>query len=285
MGQEHQTSARSRDRTSGVSRHLGVLTLRLRARIRGVDERPPADPTNTQFLLHLSGYRWAAETFGPLRARQVLDVASGEGYGSGLLAASGATVVGVDLDAAVLSRARAAYPAARFLRMDAVRLALRDESFDLTVSQDTLEHIQDDTGFVADLERVLRRDGVLVLFTPHAPVHTLAPANPYHVREYSAESLRALLRPRFGSVRLFGRRPAARMRGAETGLNAVRRWDPLGLRRLLVPPGVRHRLGSWILRRRGGAGLETLSTTDVEYFEGVADSGTLIAVCRKGPAG
>src|SRR5207245_2133089 len=93
---------------------VGSVASGSRRRIRGVDERPPADPTNTQFLLHLSGYRWAAETFGPLRARQVLDVASGEGYGSGLLAASGATVVGVDLDAAVLSRARAAYPAARF---------------------------------------------------------------------------------------------------------------------------------------------------------------------------
>lgn len=285
VGQGRRPAARSRERTSGVSRHLGVLTRRLRACVRGVHERPPADPTNTQFLLHLSGYRWVAETFGRPRARRVLDVASGEGYGSGLLAAEGATVVGVDLDAAVLRRARAAYPVARFLRMDAARLAFRDESFDLAVSQDTLEHIEDDAGFVTDVERVLTRDGVLVLFTPHAPVHTTAPANPYHVREYSAESLRALLGARFGSVRLFGRRPAVRMRGAERGLNSVRRWDPLGLRRLLVPPGVRHRLGSWILRRQGGAGLEALSTADVEYFEGVEDSDTLIAVCRKGLGG
>jgi len=270
-----------------VNRRLGVLKRRLRACLRGVDERPPADPTNTQFLLHLSGYRWVAETFAPLRARRVLDVASGEGYGSGMLAADGATVVGIDLDAVVVRRARGAYPVARFLRMDAVRLAFRPECFDLVISQDTLEHIDDDARFVTEVERALARDGVLVLFTPHALVHTAAPANPYHVREYSAESLRALLRARFGSVRLFGRRPAARMSRVETGLNAVRRWDPLGLRRLVVPPGVRHRLGSWILRRQGSAGLEMLSAADVEYFEGVEDSGTLIAVCHKrvGPAG
>jgi len=268
-----------------VGQRLSVLRRRLRACVRGVDERPPADPTNTQFLLHLSGYRWVAEKFGPLRARRVLDVASGEGYGSGTLAANGATVIGIDLDRVVVSRARGAYPGAHFFRMDAVRLAFRAESFDLVISQDTLEHIEDDAGFVAEVEQVLTRDGVLVLFTPHAPVHTETPANPYHVREYSAESLQALLGMRFGSVRLFGRRPAARMRGAETGLNAVRRWDLLGLRRLVVPPSVRHRLGSWILRRQGGAALETLSTADVEYFEGVEDSGTLIAVCRKRPAG
>jgi SAM-dependent methyltransferase len=243
------------------------------------------DPTNTQFLVHLSGYRWVADTFGPLGARRVLDVASGEGYGSGMLAANGATVVGVDLDRVVVSRARGAYPGAHFFRMDAVRLGFRAETFDLVISQDTLEHIEDDAGFVAEVERVLARDGVLVLFTPHARVHTGTPANPYHVREYSAESLQALLGMRFGSVRLFGRRPAARMRGAERGLDAVRRWDLLGLRRLVVPPKVRHRLGSWILRRQGGAALETLSTADVEYCEGVADSGTLVAVCRKRRAG
>jgi len=281
VGPRRQTGARGWELTSRASWRLGVLKRRVRAYVRGVDERPPADPTNTQFLLHLSGYRWVAETFGPLRARRVLDVASGEGYGSGTLAAGGATVVGIDLDAVVVRRARGAYPGARFLRMDATRLAFRAESFDLAISQDTLEHIVDDAGFVAEVERVLTSDGVLVLFTPHALVHTRAPANPYHVREYSPESLRALLCAQFGSVRLFGRRPAARMSCAEAGLNDVRRWDPLGFRRFIVPPGVRHRLGSWILRCRGRAGLEMLSAADVEYREGVEDSGTLIAVCHK----
>jgi hypothetical protein len=115
--------------------------------------------------------------------------------------------------------------------------------------------------------------------TPAAPTSTL--------REYSPESLLALMDPCFVGLRLFGRRPGPRLREAEAGLDRVRRWDPLGLRRLLVPRLVRHRLGSWALERRGATPLEALSAADVEYFEGVEGSGTLIAVgVRRGaPAG
>ncbi len=264
-----------------MSGGLAALGRRLGARLRGVDERAPAEATNTQFVVQLSGYAWVARTLGPLRGRLVLDAASGEGYGAPVLAAAGARVVGIDLDRSAAVRAARAHPDARFLAMDAAALGLRADAFDLVVSQDTLEHVDDDTGFVAEMHRVLRPGGRLVVFTPHAPVHTLRPANPFHLREYSPSSLLALLDRRFEAIRIFGRRPAAALRRAESEMDRLRRYDPLGLRRLVVPRFVRHRVGSWVTRRRGGAALADFSAADVEYFEGAQDSGTLIAVAVK----
>lgn len=261
-----------------MSRALAALGRRFGARVRGVDERTPATATNTQFLVQLSGYAWVVRTLGPLAGRAVLDVATGEGYGADVLAAAGARVVGVDVDAGVVARARRAHPRARFAVMDGARLGLRPAAFDVVVSQDTLEHVEDDAGFVAEMARVLKPGGRLVLFTPHARVHTLRPANPFHLREYSPSSLLALLGRHFEGLALWGRRAGATLEAAEAEMNRVRRYDPLGLRRLLVPGAVRHRVGSWLARRRTAVRLDELSTGDVEYFEGVADTGTLIAV-------
>ena len=47
------------------------------------------------------------------------------------------------------------------------RAAFPDRSFDLVVVIDFLEHIAGDRGFVAELRRILRDDGVLVVNVPH----------------------------------------------------------------------------------------------------------------------
>lgn len=260
--------------------HVG-LKPRLQAFLQGIDERTSPCPTNTQFLLQLSGYRWVAEEFGPLSGRHVLDAASGSGFGSETLAREGAAVVGIDLDSQAARRARQRYAGPSFACMDVTSLGFQDETFDLVVSQDTLEHVEDDSCFVREVCRVLRRGGVFVVFTPHATVHTTRPVNPYHLREYSTDSLVELLGRFFPSICLYGRRPAAPVREVEAHLHRVRRLDPLGLRRLLFPSFLRHRVAAWVLRWRGARPLEELSVEEVEYFQGSNGSSTLIAVCRK----
>jgi len=261
-----------------------ALARWLDARRRGVDERAPAEALNTQALVQRSGYHWVAATFGPLQGRRVLDAAAGAGEGSALLATAGARVVGIDVDRAVVVRAARAHPGVRFLVMDAARLAFAAGAFDLVVSQDTLEHVEDDRGAVREACRVLAPGGRFVVFTPRAPVHTARPANPFHRREYSAASLAALLGAHFAGVTFYGRRPGPRLRAAEAAMDRVRRWDALGLRRLLLPRALRQRLGDWTARRRG-PGLAALSVADVEYFPGLGDTTTLIAVCTKAGAG
>ena len=71
-----------------------------------------------------------------------------------------------------------------------------DESFDGVTSFETLEHLHERSQFLAELRRVLRPGGSLVLSTPNAsytkPVNG-KPSNPFHIFEYTPLELRAEL--------------------------------------------------------------------------------------------
>lgn len=245
-------------------------------------ERREAYPTDTQHIVNLSGYVWAARQLEPLDDRLVLDLSCGTGYGSDYLGGRARRVVGVDCAPEVVARSRAKYPRANvaFLAMDGCALAFRDASFDCVVSQDTIEHIHDDRRFVAEIARVLKPAGSLVIFTPHGKGRGVKPEDPFHVREYAPEEFQALLAPHFSSIRWYGRRQGGRLRAVERSMDAVRRFDPGGLRNL-VPRPVRHWLGSLVSRMQGGPPLRDIVPDDIEYSQGVAGDTNLIGICTK----
>lgn len=138
------------------------------------------------------------------RGMAVLDVASGEGYGAALLAQTAVSVIGVELAADAAAHASASYraPNLRFVRGDARALPLRDASVDAVVSFETIEHFAEHDRFLAEIRRVLRPGGLLVLSTPDRDNYSPAeqPANPYHVLELTREEFAALLGQRFAHV-------------------------------------------------------------------------------------
>lgn len=70
---------------------------------------------------------------------------------------------GVDLSEAMLAVARRAVPAARFVRGDLRDLPLDDGAVDLAVVALVLSHLPDPTPALAELRRVLRPGGTLVV--------------------------------------------------------------------------------------------------------------------------
>jgi SAM-dependent methyltransferase len=80
------------------------------------------------------------------------------------------------------------------LRGDATRLPALSESVDLVVAFDVLEHLDDDTGAVAEIVRVLRPGGTLLVSVPCDPrlwsEHDVAVG---HVRRYTRPVLQELL--------------------------------------------------------------------------------------------
>ena len=80
-------------------------------------------------------------------------------------------------------------------------LPFADGEFDCVVSFQVIEHIVRDREFVAEVMRVLRKGGKFIVSTPNRPMSLTR--NPWHVREYSAEELRALLSA-FTSVECYG---------------------------------------------------------------------------------
>src|SRR5438093_10994 len=71
--------------------------------------------------------------------KTVLDIASGEGYGSALLATAARSVTGVDIDALTVDHARHLYykPNITFLVGSCDKIPLPDHSFDVVTSFET----------------------------------------------------------------------------------------------------------------------------------------------------
>jgi 2-polyprenyl-3-methyl-5-hydroxy-6-metoxy-1,4-benzoquinol methylase len=128
--------------------------------------------------------------------KRVLDVACGTGFGSKALAESGAEVVAIDIDEGAITYAREnfAHEKVTYEVGDASDITHEDESFDLVVSFETIEHLPEAlrAKYLRELGRVLRPDGKLILSTPNKPITSpwsFKPSNKHHVKEFTRSSL------------------------------------------------------------------------------------------------
>ena len=146
---------------------------------------------------------------------RVLDVGAGFGRHAFEIARRGGQVVALDYAADEVVQTRATIgamvdggeiPLDRFvgvLRGDATRLPFDDGAFDVVITSEVLEHVQDDVRAIAEMTRVLRPGGTFAATVPswlpekinwmlsdeyHAPK-----AVGGHVRIYSATELKAKL--------------------------------------------------------------------------------------------
>ena len=160
------------------------------------------------YFEHITRYLFA-ESF--CRGRDVLDAGSGAGYGAHLLASRGARrVLGVDRasDAVLYARSRYDGPGVSFTVGDLLSLPVQTASFDVVVCFEAIEHVPSPEQALAELARVLRPDGTLILSTPNREVFIGGGSgNPFHTREFTTAEFRDLLRPHFPQVRLYAQRP------------------------------------------------------------------------------
>lgn len=206
-------------------------------------------------LLHLYAYHAAVERISG--GDRVLDVGFGEGYGSSILASAGAEYLGLEVDQAAVEHGRARYRLA-FEMYDGHTIPAAEGSFDLVVSFQVIEHLDEPEPWLKEIRRVLRPGGTAIFTTPNR-AHRLEdgerPWNRYHVREFAAGELRELLQRSFADVRVYGVRGSDDIEDIERARVArarrLARLDPVGLRYLL-PEGFDTRLRR-ALRRRAQA--------------------------------
>jgi len=235
---------------------------------------PDVPEENYWFRRHQAVYEWIATR---VAGERVIDMACGEGYGSDVLAASAASVVGVDANPEAHEHARLRYrrPNLRFERDLVESFA---EPADAVVFLQTIEHLQDPGAVLEHYRSLVSADGgthsgeadrggvgrgTVYVSTPN--VLTLAPKgaersdNPWHVHEYRADEFERLCRRHFGSVALFGLFHTRKLRTHELALRAG--WDGVHARL-----GLTRRFYDWftpaiaasdfVLRPRGQADLD-----------------------------
>lgn len=181
----------------------------------------------------------------PRRTRErrvtALDAGCGTGFQTALLDMLGYRAYGVDLSPGLLAVARARLPNATFIRGRLETLPYPDACFDAaTCCGSTLSFVADPAAAVAELGRVLRRGGRLVLEVEHkwsADVVWMAMSaltgDPFGYDASVSELWRAFARPLgegcvlsypgYGALRLFTTAELRRLLGA-AGLSIVTMW-------------------------------------------------------------
>lgn len=148
---------------------------------------------------HLHRYALALEY---IRGKIVLDIASGEGYGSNLLGNVAAEVIGVDISKETVDFASKKYERnnLKFRVGSADNIPVPSNSIDVVVSFETLEHHDKHDEMMMEIKRVLKPEGLLIISTPDKLLHSMRdPSNHFHIKEITSDEFKDLIAKYFDS--------------------------------------------------------------------------------------
>lgn len=133
----------------------------------------------------------------------LLEVGCGEGRGIDLVMTQVESYSAIDKIKTAVDRLQEKYPKARFIAGNIPPLsAFADNSFDVVISFQVIEHIRNDGLFLKEIHRVLKTGGLALITTPNRKMSLSR--NPWHIREYLADELSNLCKKYFSSVEMRG---------------------------------------------------------------------------------
>ncbi|MBS7786411.1 methyltransferase domain-containing protein [Flavobacterium sp. CYK-55] len=138
--------------------------------------------------------------------KTILDIACGEGYGSNLMSSKATLVHSVDIDPQTIQAAKAKYKKdnIRFQVGSATQIPLEDQSVDVVVSFETIEHHDQHEAMMREIKRVLKPNGVVIISTPDKLYYSDQRnfQNPFHVLELYKQEFVDLLSASFSNTQL-----------------------------------------------------------------------------------
>ncbi len=141
-----------------------------------------------------------------VKGKKVLDIACGEGYGTNLMANYASSIIGVDISDEAINHAKEKYKKNNlsYKLGSATDIPLEDNSVDVVVSYETLEHHDKHDEMFAEIKRVLTDTGLLIISTPEkVNYHSVDPNNIFHIKEITGEDFDQLLGRHFSNFKVF----------------------------------------------------------------------------------
>lgn len=130
----------------------------------------------------------------------VLEIGSGEGYGIKILAPESVKYVAVDKHNTPIDTNSKNI---EFYQQSVPPLnQFEDDSFNIVVTFQVIEHIKNDHLFLQEIKRVLKPDGMLIMTTPNKKMSLTR--NPWHIREYNLQGMEMLISQYFNSYQING---------------------------------------------------------------------------------
>ena len=158
-------------------------------------------------LEHVHRYLSAVEY---AKDKVVLDIACGEGYGANILRRVATRVYGVDIDESVIEHASRSYSAENleFKCGDCKNIPLDDQSVDVIVSFETIEHHDHHEEMLSEFKRVMKTGAILIISSPDKLEYSdlTGNSNPYHVKELYRGEFESLLENHFRYHEVLGQR-------------------------------------------------------------------------------
>ena len=185
------------------------------------------------FRRHLQAYQFSMNF---CQDKVILDAGCGEGYGSHLLSEIGSKVIGIDISEEAVRHAKRKYirENLEYQVMDATNLDFADDTFDVAVSFQVIEHLDNISKFLNEIKRVLKQNGCVIISTGNKSLHKNHPIGEYHVKEYCYNEFMELLNAYFGRVEYYGihlkdKKDSEKLRF----LNSILKLDIFRIRKLI----------------------------------------------------
>jgi SAM-dependent methyltransferase len=220
----------------------------------------------------------------------LLEIGCGEGRGFEYLKPFIHHYTAVDKIESAIQKLQRNHPEGSFIRMDIPPLQdIESNAYDSIVSFQVIEHIRDDKFFLQEIHRVLKPGGIALLTTPNRKMSLSR--NPWHIREYLPDELKALASATFPTVEMKGitgnEKVMTYYDQNKKSVERITRWDFLNLQYRLpasflrIPYELLNRLNRNKLQENDDALVKSIHHRDYIVVEDAENALDLLLIVRK----
>jgi len=162
-----------------------------------------------RYQLHIKFISDYIKKSGQTKPTKILDVGCGDGTLLYLLKKSlkrcKFKLYGIDSSKPALKVAKEKNPQVNFIKGKATDLKYRNNTFDLVISSDVIEHLNNGEKMIKELRRVCKKNGFVIVGTPIRI--TEQPIDKLHIKEYYPNEFKQMFRKYFSSIKLIKSHP------------------------------------------------------------------------------